>query len=614
MTELIINGERAVLSQDLNFQMIEENPFFTRNGEFSLDITLSLMNSTNQKIFKHINRLNAEDFSEASAQLIVDNKVTLGRIVDIENSDTSVSFQFVAGNSELNYMSGDEKKIWELNFGKETAIDYAQARITTQSYGFSAGYGYVCCPVEFSNLTANKHLIQPAYYDTDFNVGEPAKIYDIQNIVMQPYLMYYINKLPGLLGFKLVENALEDDVLADLMVIPNRVKSLRYSDALPDLTISEFIKAIETFFNVLFIVNKNKECRIINVDSTYGKDKTFYSLNNVLDTYSREPEEDQESFEAVSYDLSQEGYLRYQKLTEDVLDACSVVKLSNPASLAALPSSQYEKLVLYQVGNYQEQYVYAKNPAMNVFGKNVFAGGRATNVNKFRDSSKIDNPLVLPISPVAFTYKIITIMREVRNTWSTDKHKYECPYQLPFINEDVYVPEESLIMDSIENSIKQNSRKDKLEVFLYAGEVKLFQPDLYAIYEDMDIDDMEYFTDFYYPLSYVDNLPEFYISSWMIDENITDETDFMLWIEQEYASTCNKTLRLAGQDNLFDKYHEKNQDIDTSKIYIFEVLDDVNITKQYFYEGAIYIPFSIEKNITIDGEEKIKIVKCYKLK
>ena len=59
MTELIIDGVSAVLSKDFSIQVKRENPLFTKNGEYTYDITLPLDNPTNAELYKHLNRLNS---------------------------------------------------------------------------------------------------------------------------------------------------------------------------------------------------------------------------------------------------------------------------------------------------------------------------------------------------------------------------------------------------------------------------------------------------------------------------------------------------------------------------------------------------------------------------
>lgn len=59
MTELYIDGTSVVLPADFSTSVKRENPFFTKNGEYTYDITLQLSNSINADLYAHLNRLNS---------------------------------------------------------------------------------------------------------------------------------------------------------------------------------------------------------------------------------------------------------------------------------------------------------------------------------------------------------------------------------------------------------------------------------------------------------------------------------------------------------------------------------------------------------------------------
>lgn len=605
MTELIINGTRAVLPRDINFTMLEENPLFTKNGEFSLDITLSLMNPVNAKIFKHINRLNVADVvSEADAILIADNKLTKGKIVEVKNTDTDVSFQFVARNSELNFLARNDKKIWQLDFGIEDAVDYERALFSIQHPGYGEviendeviGFNkFVCVPVKFANMIANDYTIQPQIY----NVQE-AEIDGVNNIVIQPYWMHYISTLPELLGFEVVENVLLEDELAKELFIPNTVKSLRYSDALPDLTVSEFIDVVEEFFNVFFFVTKDRKCLILNRDSYIGN-RSVLKLKNVLDSYDRESESVDVDTSSISYDLGSDGYLKYQKLKKEVVDISTVSQYANRLAMKnAITLDMLNKFILHKTTNNGFEYVFTPSPQLNIYRVGIpFTGNSCIYVNKFKDSSQSENPKVLTVKPLPFTYIEKTAITQVKFPGMDPENVYwTLPYQLPFINSNLYIQNDQFLLNAIESSLEKIPRRNKIEIGIYSGMINFYPNEVS------------------YPYSYLDNHPE----HWMIQSDIdsvespTFEGYFNEWITNVYKPVCSKTLRLTGSDGLYNRYHVRTQ-IDTTIVYIFRVLDkNLTTNNLYEYNGSIYIPFSIEKTVDINGESEIKTAKFYKLK
>ena len=59
MTELFIDGVSVVLPAAVEIQVKRENPFFTKNGEYTYDIELALTNAVNARLYNHLHRLNS---------------------------------------------------------------------------------------------------------------------------------------------------------------------------------------------------------------------------------------------------------------------------------------------------------------------------------------------------------------------------------------------------------------------------------------------------------------------------------------------------------------------------------------------------------------------------
>lgn len=111
MTKLYIDEQPVALPEDFSFELIRENPFFTKGGSFTFDISLNLDIPTNAKLYKHINRFNSATlFRNRSARLVVDGRTLLnGLEIILEINELSVSIQLASGNSELNFLVGGEK-------------------------------------------------------------------------------------------------------------------------------------------------------------------------------------------------------------------------------------------------------------------------------------------------------------------------------------------------------------------------------------------------------------------------------------------------------------------------------------------------------------------------
>ena len=120
MTELFIDGVSVVLPAAVEIQVKRENPFFTKNGEYTYDIELALTNAVNARLYNHLHRLNSikEVKTKRRAVLIADNRVFCdGTEVITGWTEKSVSIQIASGNSELNYFIGSDKLVSSLDMG-----------------------------------------------------------------------------------------------------------------------------------------------------------------------------------------------------------------------------------------------------------------------------------------------------------------------------------------------------------------------------------------------------------------------------------------------------------------------------------------------------------------
>ncbi len=608
MTELIINGTRAVLPRELNFTIFDESAYLTNNGEFSLDITLSLTNPVNRKIFKHRERLNVKNLiEEASADLIVNNKVSRGKITDIRNTDTTVSFQFIAGNSFVNNEILN-KKIWEFNWGIESSINFTKAKFSVEHPGYGEvvdggsviGFNnYVCTPIKFNNLIANNYILSIP------SAGGPLPYLEsVENIVMQPYLLYYIQKLPGLFGYALKENVLLDDELARKMFLANRVNSLKYSDALPDIFMFEFIDAIEELFQVKFIFDKNKECRIIN-NSSYIDNMEILENLDVIDEFELE-RDNQDQYDGIAYDLSSDGFNQYNKLNLEILKACTSEVWPNRNSLKTNITTPFKnKFILHITADNSRHFVYCNKLPVNLNCIRVDDNEYVYYVNRFRSSDfwegnyKPLHATLLPFSSAELTMTVFNVPQSI----------YYYTYQLPVISSTLFEPTQQLIGDAMQNNVEQISRANKLEVALFSGMLRLF-------HVPTDVVNDYYGSQVYYPVSHTDNIPEVWMHPYyQVYLNPTDNAEsYNTYQETEFKNTVVHTLRIVGGDGIENRYFKDVPIIDKEKIYVFKILGYISSNTMMQHNNSIYIPFSIEKNVDVNGESEIKTAKFYKLK
>lgn len=754
MIQFFIENQEVILPDDFSFTQIDENPLITNNGEFTLDITVSLRNGENAKAAKFINRINKIDIDTSyNALMIDDGKYKHGTIIIQSHTNTDMTFQFVAGNSELNYLAKNDKKIWELDWGTESAIDYARALaslnqtgwfetdsgaenllvgsaviafgsgaalmndqsekyyrsvlMSSNSYKISGGqYTYPVTSQQYINSVWIKlwingprdikiyNTLNPANSSKTFTVssGTWMRIYthpffatgvgsitlemvngvvgdnidwdykkakieigthvtnwipakselfnfvcapvllgeEIVNdytvvqgvdgvlshitgitdkIIMQPYLMYYVRKLPELLGYTLDYNALINDSRAKKMYLINSVDSLSYADLLPDMTITEFIQAIENFFNVTFIIDKTTKKLSISTLSSSIANKVKIKLSNTLDNFTRNLSEDSKSvkldFTRVSYDLSDNDYYQYQQLNDEILARCTVKEFNTFTELYVYIQMNYgivkvNEFVIYRDLQYNNDYFIFDETSfptkISLYNQAVPTLKKPKLVNKLASvGTSTTRELILKLIPSALLpkYKTVTYL-DTHLQYGTYTQK--CYYQLPSSSSNYYLVEtQSKVIDAVENGLKTVPRIDKIEVAMYSGMVVTYvenrPPKLPTTDARVPLDLLTY------PFSHIDILPEFRGSAPAAANNYNGDTpEFDSWVTNFYKFRIFESMRLKGNNGIVKSYQIENV-LDTSKEYDFEIPDSPYITADniFEYKNQNYIPISLER-------------------
>ncbi len=590
MIQLFVNNHELLLPDDFTFTLIEENPLITNNGDFTLDITLSLLESKNAIAFGFLNRLNLTTIVKtAEASMIIDGVQRIGTIAISNNTNTEVTFQFIAGNSALNYKSKNGKKIWELDWGVETSIDYNKALESIQTPGYSNVTGsirnFVCAPVLITDTIYNNFLLD------ENTLAAPTTITGVERIIMQPYLLYYLNKLPTLLGFNAGENVLNTDERVLITYMINAIDSLNYSDALPDMTIIEFIEAIETTYNVWFVVSSTSNTMSIVRTKTQLESKITVPLLNVLDEYTREVDIDEKSFRfgysKVEYDLTDSLYFKYNALSEDIIKKCTILEFNsmNEISNYILANDYPDQFIIYRDTSTDEDCFYGRPVSQDFCSIKFVNDNFVTFINKFKGVGRTEDAiLTLKMRPAQMQGHYREVM------WyliTGQEYRSKFQYQLP-ISSNTF--QNAIIdngfMKSVENGIKTTQRLPVIEIALFSGVLQTvtyqwWQTQLGAGRLNIK-----------YPFSHTDLWPDF----WVMD-NISDRFDrFTDWYIDEYRPFVTTTLRLSGPNGIVEDYKIENL-VDFSMKYVFIIPDTPNLVvgNLYEYNNQLFIPISFER-------------------
>ena len=556
MTELLIDGYRVVLPDDFSFTYIEENPFLTKSGEYTLDVNLSLENPTNKRIYKNVHRMNSTStISNRKAVLIVRGKVLINGIeIVTEITDKSVQIQLVAGNAEMNF-KGYDQKIRELDFG---TVAYSSGQLYSEIYPTR---NFAIQPV-----ACNEIIINSGEWQKNTSNG----VYSFKHVgetVPQPYIRYYVDKLFDILGFEIVDNTFLDTDFINRIYLVNEFKSDKFCDFLPDWTVNEFLTELEAFFNVVFVIDKiAKKARVVPTLKYYTENQT--TIETIFDEYqcdiTKEVSADKIDYSTVEYDLPSQDRYKYLKIDDSILAIATLVEYATYSALktavAANQAAHTDKLELFHVTASNRYYVFEKDTT-------IADGFRLISVHLFRrNGEKSDSPKLLKIVPADIMRIPVDYVEGHMSgyiwieTYRNSLRNGFAPY-IPLDtniqihsgrtsrNDTAPAPTYDNMVDVIENGIeeKKQSIKDRFFISINGGMDVLRNLDGGAYPGDSRTYD--------FPISQND--------CYYGDLQNAEKTIELLTNWADY------TLRLNGTSGLWSKFYQFSSDIDQLRKYLF---------------------------------------------
>lgn len=318
MTELYIDGTAVVLPQEFSVQVKRENPFFTKNGEYTYDITLQLSNATNAALYKHLNRLNSvsEVETKRRAVLIADNRVYCnGTGIVTGWTDDTVTIQIASGNSELNYVIGADLQISFLDgmpeteeLTNDTALQHINSTYPDVEY---------CLPMLYDR---DNNIILNPWYIKGYRVEEeianeltPGNLNstfdsDLSRFYAQPYLCAYLKHLFDALGYVLEYNFMDETVYRKLFIC-HASQTRKWCEMLPGWSVKDFLEQIELLFNATVVVdNRKRTARLLCRSTFYTATQTAH-VKQVEDVYEAEMADEEDDPETVQMQLSDVRYV-----------------------------------------------------------------------------------------------------------------------------------------------------------------------------------------------------------------------------------------------------------------------------------------------------------------
>lgn len=325
MTKLYIDGVAVSLPAGFTITVKQENAFFTKNGEYTYDIELSLQNPVNARLYGFLNRLNIKErpATKRKAVLVADNRIYLnGSEIITGWTDETVSIQLVSGNSELNYFVGSDKLISELDMPVTNPVangtvstDYVTKVYPDVDYNLMMTYD------KGKNVDRNIWIFNREIGEGGVFGGTITPKPDIQpyDYIPQPYLCAFMREVLKALGYSLEYNAIEDTPWSAAYIV-HVCQTYNWNEMLPGWTAKDFLQNVETMFNGTFLIDfrSRKVSFLLNV--SYLTQVRNVHLQNVVDSYTVESEEEEADAvnSTVKYKLPESDYYKLRSLPDIV--------------------------------------------------------------------------------------------------------------------------------------------------------------------------------------------------------------------------------------------------------------------------------------------------------
>lgn len=344
MPQLLIDGHQATLPDGFSITLKRENPFFTKSGEYTYDVTLSLEEPANASLYGFLGRVNrAGQCSEGRQAVLMSDAHVLCRGTEVITgwTDSEVTIQIVGGNAELNALASEELLIQDLDMGSVPERFVRSATATYPEYDF-------CQPMirteeDFYNIYSAGGFFGGA--DTGSSLGTNERLC--------PFLCALLRRMFAALGYELRTNQLEQTPLLHLFIV-NTVYTTEYARMLPGWTVRDFLTEMERLCNATIIIDAEARTADILLKATYYTQAPILPLRNVTDEYKTEITDASEDFSSsnLAYDMPDQYWKNLMQLPEGYLDEAEVVDCDSLQAVLAYGDADGKVLHDTSTGRY----------------------------------------------------------------------------------------------------------------------------------------------------------------------------------------------------------------------------------------------------------------------
>ena len=296
-TILFLNDTQVYPDGQQSIKLTKENPYFTQSDSYTLDVTLPMGIKENRTFFRNINRIErSKDVERMKCRLIVDNRLLLdGSAKVTQVSEQEVKVQLLGGNSEINFLSDDEKNyIDNLDLGV----------ITFERNSSMAG------DVTYS-ISKNIRYRQSDIFDETAETRKTCWQFGLVDITKEIFRVF---------GFEIAECTIDKKPWNEIYVASAKSTN-NVSHVLPHWSLRTFVDELCKFFNVSVVIDQeNKTVRIKDNPTFFSSRESIEIVP--IDEYSVELNEDSDAHalaaDNLRFDISGSEHHDYDMIPDNV--------------------------------------------------------------------------------------------------------------------------------------------------------------------------------------------------------------------------------------------------------------------------------------------------------
>ena len=329
MLQLYIDGQRVNLSENVRTDFYRRNPFFTNDGDYTLDIDIDLADPANALVYHHAYRIDRIRRASRRTAVLIDETTVLikGTEIVLDMHEGYAKIQIVAGASALNYEMGD-RRIRELDlyhsFNDGESKIFPVCALNNSDH---ADYGMMDSErtKTENGITEIMWTIVNGPRNRHTTSGEIV----LASEVRQPYMWAVVEHVIAALGFTISENVIKTDQRYSKMVMVHAIRTTYIADMLPDWTVKQFFEEVQKFFNVIFLTDyATNEVSIVHAYDYFSVGTVEIPHSKII---SLKKDFDQKSdltmvdYSAVHYALPDKMVCKYEAIPAELMKLATMV-------------------------------------------------------------------------------------------------------------------------------------------------------------------------------------------------------------------------------------------------------------------------------------------------